>query len=138
MSATGEKDMFRNASGALMQKSLFMDEKTAYEAALSEYEKKVKAWNSAVSAVEAEYLDDARVMGEVRGPRGRRESSLTALPLKPVAPTKPAAFAGIDILSTDVSYYSGFGTPTAGMLSSNNFKYGMYKTFGRNGQGHNA
>lgn len=116
--------MFCNASGALMQKKAFMDEKSIYERELAQYEKDVKAWNTAVAAVEEELEDLERVRGEMRGPRGRRETSLTELPLKPVAPMKPAAFAGIDVLSADVSYYSGFGAPTAGILSSNNFKYG--------------
>lgn len=60
---------------------------------------------------------------------------MTELPLKPLAPIKPAAFSGIDVLSTDVAYYAGFGMPTSGLLSSNTLKYGDKKVFGYIGQG---
>lgn len=137
MKKTGEKDSFCNASGAKVQKEMFMDEKADYDAKLKTYEADVKAYNSAVAKVETELKDEERVIGEKRGPRGQRETSLTKLPLKPTPPMKPATYSGIDVLSADVSYYAGFGIPTSGDLSLNTFKYGSYKTFGMLGQGFN-
>lgn len=127
ISKTGEADMYCNASGAKKQKELFKMEKQDYDMMKEKYEKDVKAYNAAVAKVETELEDEERVIGEKRGPRGNRETSLTELPLKPVAPVKPEAFSGIDVLSKDVAYYAGFGMATSGVLSSNTLKYGDMK-----------
>lgn len=109
-----------------------------YDDLLDTYEADVKKYNDAVKKVDTELADTERVIGEKRGPRGNRETSLTEIPPKPTPPTKIAAYDGVDISDTTTvttTMYSGWGMPTGGVLSGNTYKYGMHKTFGFLGQG---
>jgi len=138
MAKTGEADTYCPGNLVMDQIKQFKAEKKWYDGIKADYETDVAAYNKAVGKVETELEDEERVIGEERGPRGQRETSLTKLPEKPFTPVKPAAYDGVDILDTTTvttTMVSGWGYPTGGSLNGNTFKYGKHKTFGFIAQG---
>jgi len=109
----------------------------AYAAALITYNSEKTAWDTAVTKVEGEltgWKDGTLIPGLERGPRGNRETALTKLPKMPVAPVAPAAYAGLQYGVGGVEFWSGFGAPTAGMLSPDTKNFGTFKAFGTTAQ----
>jgi len=71
--------------------------KAEYDLKLIDYDDLKKKYDAAVLKVEGELKDVGRVIGEKRGGRGNRETSLTMLPERPVMPVAPAEFTGMEM-----------------------------------------
>lgn len=102
--------------------------KAAYDAEVAVYSKAVTAWDTAATAITGE------IAALVAGTTAIATATWTKLPVFPLAPKAPPAFAGVHETSTDLSKFSGNGAPTAGEITLD-LDYGTMKYFGAFGQG---
>lgn len=106
----------------------FKAAKSAYDGLVATYNSASTAYDTAATAITAEIakLTAAEVTIDA--------ATWTALPLRPVAPLAPAAYAGVHETSADLTKHTGYGSPTAGEITLS-LAYGTYKYFGVFGQG---
>lgn len=102
--------------------------KAAYDAKVATYSKAVTAWDTAAAAITTE------IAGLVAATTTIATATWTTLPVFPVAPKAPPAYAGVHETSTDLTKFSGNGAPTAGEITLD-LDYGTMKYFGAFGQG---
>lgn len=107
--ATG---MCTSAQTVLNELQVYKNHKSTFERIRKTVDPMTTKWNTAVDAIDKELKDEERKIGEKRGPRGQRETSLTALPDPPAKLEPMGKYMGLEITSDLVSYYSGFGVPT--------------------------
>lgn len=124
----GTKFRFLNANYVEEIIKDFKALKSTYDTAKTTFETAAKAYDTAATAITAEIAK--LVAAEVT----IADAKWTALPVKPLAPAMPNAYAGVHETSTDLTKFTGYGSPTAGEISLS-LDYGTYKYFGVFGQG---
>lgn len=124
----GTKFRFLNANYVEEIIKDFKALKADYDTAKAAYATAVTAWDTAATAITGE------IAKLVEGTTTIADATWTALPVKPLAPAAPNAYAGVHETSTDLTKFNGYGSPTAGEITLN-LDYGTYKYFGVFGQG---
>lgn len=124
----GTKFRFLNANYVEEIIKDFKALKTDYDAAAATYKTAVTAWDAAATTITAE------IAALVAGTTAIADATWTALPVKPLAPAAPNAYAGVHETSADLTKFNGYGSPTAGEITLD-LDYGTYKYFGVFGQG---
>lgn len=106
----------------------FKGAKSAYDGLVSTYNTASTAYDTAATAITGEIAKLTAAETTIDA------ATWTALPVRPVAPLAPAAYAGVHETSADLSKHTGYGSPTAGEITLS-LEYGTYKYFGVFGQG---